>query len=490
MLRIQLLGSFQVSIDDKPLARLPSERLQALLAYLVLHRDQSVARQQLAVTFWPDTTDAQARTNLRTLLTRLREALPDADQFLAIDAQTVQWRSDSPCAIDVIEFEQAVASGALAHAVELYHGDLLPGCYDDWITGERERIRQAYQHALELLIDQAEQQRRFAQAIGYAQCLLRHDPLHETTYRRLMRLQLASGDRSSTLRMYHACATMLRDELGVEPSVETRTLYAQLLKADTPVVEASAEPVRTLFVGRQAEWSRLLEAWGAASASLPQLALIMGEAGIGKTHLAEHLLAHLDRQGITTIVARSYATERNTAYAPIGQWLRSEALRERLTTLDQVWLTEVLRLAPWLHIDRPELPTRGPLTEAWQRQRLFEALARAVLFRCEPLMMFLDDVQWCDRETLDWLHFLLQFDATAPLLIVATLRREEADDNDALSTMRLLLQKSDHLTEISLARFDAPTTTALAAHLSSTELQAAEAARLYQETGCWQARAM
>src|SRR5512136_1137321 len=144
MLRIQLLGSFQVITHDKSLARLPSERLQALLAYLVLHRDRPLSRQQLAVTFWPDTTDAQARTNLRTLITRLREALPDADPFLAIDAQTVQWRSNSSCAIDVIEFEQALTAKRMTDAIALYHGDLLPGCYDDWIAGERERLRQAF----------------------------------------------------------------------------------------------------------------------------------------------------------------------------------------------------------------------------------------------------------------------------------------------------------------------------------------------------------
>ncbi len=482
MLRIQLLGSFQVSDGEKPIAKLQSERLQALLAYLVLHREQLVARQQLAVTFWPDTTDAQARTNLRTLLARLREALPDADQYLAVDTQTMQWRSDAPCAIDVVEFEQALAANCLAEAVALYRGDLLPACYDDWITGERERLRQAYHGALERLIRQAEQQRRFDQAIAYAQRLLRHDPLHETTCRHLMRLQLAGGDRSGALRTYHACAALLRDELGVEPASETRRLYAQLLKTDVPAVEAAPEPMRATFIGRQAEWSQLLAIWRTASTGRPHLALIAGEAGIGKTHLAEHLLAHLERQGITTLTARSYATERHTAYAPIGQWLRADALHERLNTLDQVWLTEISRLAPWMHAERPDLPSPGPLTEAWQRQRLFEALARAVLVRREALLLFLDDVQWCDRETLDWLHFLLQFDPTAPLLLVATLRQEEADDNDALAALRLLLQKSDSLAEIPLARFDAPATTALASSLSEHDLRADEAARLYQET--------
>jgi DNA-binding SARP family transcriptional activator len=482
MLRIQLLGSFQIIDDERPVTRLQSERLQALLAYLVLQRDQPLSRQQLAVTFWPDTTDAQARTNLRTLIARLREALPDAEQFLAIDAQAMQWRGDAPCAIDLIEFEQAVASGALAHAVELYRGDLLPACYDDWITSERERLRQAYQHVLDRLIAQSEKQGQFDQAIAYAQRLLRHDPLHETTYRHLMRLQLASSERSGALRTYHACAAMLRDELGVEPSAETRALYAQLLKVDEAVIVIPTEPVRTLFVGRDAEWSHLLTAWRSASAGHPQLVLITGEAGIGKTHLAEYLQAHLDRQGVTTLTARCYATERNTAYAPIGQWLRSEALRDRLPTLDQVWLIEVARLATWLLADRPDLPAPGPLTEAWQRQRLFEAVARVILIRREPLLLLLDDVQWCDRETLDWLHYLLQFDPTAPLLIVATLRQEEADDNEAFSTWRLLLQKHDGLTEVPLTRFDEVTTTVLASSLSEHDLQAAEAARIYRET--------
>src|SRR5512139_84071 len=120
MLRIQLLGSFQVSVNEKSIAKLQSERLQALLAYLVLHRAVPLSRQQLAVTFWPDTTDVQARTNLRTLIARLREALPEADHYLAVDAQTVQWRSDAQCAIDVIEFEQALDADRLTDAVALY----------------------------------------------------------------------------------------------------------------------------------------------------------------------------------------------------------------------------------------------------------------------------------------------------------------------------------------------------------------------------------
>src|SRR5262245_12171122 len=91
-LRVALLGGFQLSYGDMPIATVNTARLQALLAYLALRRGIAQSRQQIAFLLWPESTDAQARTNLRTLLHRLRAGLPDADLFLAGDAQTVWWR--------------------------------------------------------------------------------------------------------------------------------------------------------------------------------------------------------------------------------------------------------------------------------------------------------------------------------------------------------------------------------------------------------------
>ena len=95
-LHIQLLGGFRLTADQTPVTTLDSPRLQALLAYLLVHRAAPHARAHLAFQLWPDTTEAQAHANLRTLLHRLRQALPDSDRFLHIDAQTVQWRGAAP----------------------------------------------------------------------------------------------------------------------------------------------------------------------------------------------------------------------------------------------------------------------------------------------------------------------------------------------------------------------------------------------------------
>ena len=89
-LHIQLLGGFHLTFDATPVTTLDSPRLQALLAYLLVHRTAPHARAHLAFQLWPDTTEAQAHANLRTLLHRLRHALPDAGQFLHVDAQAVQ----------------------------------------------------------------------------------------------------------------------------------------------------------------------------------------------------------------------------------------------------------------------------------------------------------------------------------------------------------------------------------------------------------------
>ena len=109
MLRIQLLGNFLLRSDDTPVTTVDSPRLQALLAYFLLHRDAPHPRQHLAFLLWPDTTEAQAHTNLRTLLHRLRRAQPEADHFLHVDAQTLHWRADAPWTLDVVDFERAVA---------------------------------------------------------------------------------------------------------------------------------------------------------------------------------------------------------------------------------------------------------------------------------------------------------------------------------------------------------------------------------------------
>ncbi len=112
MLRISLMGQFRLVYDDTAVTHLNTPSHQALLAYLVLHADQIHTRQHLAFTFWPDSNEGQARTNLRKAIYHLRHNLPDADRFLHLEKQTVQWRLDAPYVVDVAQFEQLLSQNA------------------------------------------------------------------------------------------------------------------------------------------------------------------------------------------------------------------------------------------------------------------------------------------------------------------------------------------------------------------------------------------
>ncbi len=490
LLTIRLLGSFQVAQGEQPVAGLNQARLQELLAYLVLRRGRPVARSSLAFLFWPDSTEKQALTNGRHLYHRLRQAIPDAGRFLVADDLAVQWRADPGCRVDMIAFEEALAraNGAadpaeradqLQQATALYGGELLPGCYSDWLLVERERLAQEYARALRQLITLREASRQYAEAIAFTRALLRHDPLDEPAHTDLMRLCALNGDRATALHAYHTCVTILRRELDVAPGRAARELYERLLNQDGAPAALPGGSILPL-VGRDGPWAALQQAWRRA-ATRPQLALISGEAGIGKSRLAEELVEWVGRQGIAALVARCYPSGGELAYAPIVTWLRSQPPPPA-----DPWLRELARLMPELLTQHPHLPPPGPLTEKWQRLHLFEALAGTLLNRRAALLLFIDDLQWCDGDTLDWLAYLLtdsRVQAGRPqLLVVAALRSGEADDGANLDAWRAGLVFGGHVTEVPLGPLSEQSTVALAGQVAERPLDPQQAAALYRDT--------
>ena len=262
-LHIQLLGDFRLTSESGPVQNFSSSRLQTLLAYLLVHRHAPQPRQHVAFLLWPDSSEPQARTNLRVLLKELRRALPDSDTYLVSEGQSLQWRCDSPCTLDVDEFERAIHDAAAARAgdpnaeraalesaLQLYVGDLLPSNYDDWVLVERERLQQMHDAALSRLIALLEACGDYRGAIARAQQQLRGDPLREDSYRLLMRLYALNGDRAGVQRVFNQCVSVLARDLSIEPSRETRSAYEQCLRMEPVAHPApSALPPETSAPG-------------------------------------------------------------------------------------------------------------------------------------------------------------------------------------------------------------------------------------------------
>jgi predicted ATPase/DNA-binding SARP family transcriptional activator len=497
ILRIQLLGEFRLYMDDQLLHLVMKPRLQALLAHLLLHRHMPQPRQQIAFCFWPDSSEEQAHTNLRKLLYQLRQVLPTVEEFLYNDRQNLGWRFDDASTLDVAMLEQALLRleqatvpdvASVGEVIALYQGELLPACYDEWLLPLRRALHERVVNGLAAAVADLMTHRLYDAAIGCAEHLLRLDPLHEAAYSRLMELRAITGDRTGALRLYHECVRALEQELGVPPNAETQHIYARLLQAtpEAPAPTPTAQLANPIeLVGRQAEWRQLQSAWQSARHH-PHFVLIWGEAGSGKTRLTEELLRWARPHAGAFAYARSYAAEGALVYAPVTAWLRTGALHRACSQLEDLWLVEIARVLPEVRTTHPHLPLPAPLLEDWQRQRFFEAMATGVLAAPHPLLLVLDDLQWCDVETLRWLRYLMRFATTTPLLLVGAARSEEVDGGHPLQELVRQLHREGQCSEIELAPLNAKETLHLAKQVAGmTEAGAAEegwGAALYRET--------
>ncbi|HNO93050.1 MAG TPA: BTAD domain-containing putative transcriptional regulator, partial [Anaerolineales bacterium] len=402
----QVLGGFAFNHDGGDVKGLHAERLMLFLSYLLVNYNSTPTRKQISFLFWADSTEEQARTNLRNILHHLRKALPELDSILEVDTQFICLRSDADLSLDVRSFKSALAfakaskndAERIAHlqeAVSQYRGELLPGFYDDWILAAREECHQAYANALFELSKLHEDARQYTDAIQAVNRLLRVDALNESAYLQLMRLHALNDDRAGALQVYHTCSTVLMRELGVEPSQDIKRLYEQLVRSEEmPDGESGKSRAREAYqlIGRKQEWGRLREAWTSIQKGKAGMFIISGEAGLGKSRLGSELVQWTKRQGVVTAFAQCYPMEDTLSFSPVVAWLRTPEIQNELGSLAPLWKKELARLLPELESGVGEAGEKK-----WQKQRLFEAVAKGLLGSGKPRLLVLDDAQWSDQ---------------------------------------------------------------------------------------------
>ena len=153
--------------------------------------------------------------------------------------------------------------------------------------------------------------------------------------------------------------------------------------------------------------------------------LIQGEPGIGKSRLAEELYEWCSHQEGGVARARCYSAYGRLAYAPIAGWLRSEPLSAACSQLPPTQLAELARVLPEILAQHPSIQRPHPLTESWERRHFYAALNAAFGKARGPLLLLIDDLQWCDADSFEWLHSLFRSDSASRILVVGTVRPEE-----------------------------------------------------------------
>jgi DNA-binding SARP family transcriptional activator len=274
---VRLFGRFSIQRQDRAIGGQVPSKVQELFTYLLLHRQHPLSRESVAALLWRDALSSQPKKNLRQALWQLQtvvDAQSDqgAPQVLLVEADWVVVNPDSDFWLDVAIFEQAFdatagiagddlddrRANALTAATELYRGDLLEGCYQDWCLFERERLQNAYMTMLDKLMVRCLAAGAYDAGVAYGERVLRIDRAHERTHRRLMRMRYLDGDRTAALAQYERCVAALRDEIGVGPAHQTTALYEQI-RADRLPGDVAPSPAQPLAPNAQAGTIQELE---------------------------------------------------------------------------------------------------------------------------------------------------------------------------------------------------------------------------------------
>ncbi|MEX2540734.1 MAG: BTAD domain-containing putative transcriptional regulator [Trueperaceae bacterium] len=246
---IRVFGELRVEVNGVLAPPLESRKAEELLCYLVLNDDGPMRREQLMSVLWPEETTAKAQKHLRQALWRLQRAFGLAEEgarLLRLDGPRLELSREVSLSTDVgmvlDSFEATLGvhgedltetqAQSLESAARLYEGGLLAGCYSDWCLLERERLENTTLIILDKLMAYCEATHRHEAGLVHGMRLLELDNAREATHRRIMRIYAELGDRTGAMRQYRRCTNALLTELGVEPSEETRNLFAAIRGED------------------------------------------------------------------------------------------------------------------------------------------------------------------------------------------------------------------------------------------------------------------
>jgi DNA-binding SARP family transcriptional activator len=435
------LGPIVVTVDGaEPPPELLWRKHLALLVYLARSPHHTRSREHLIGLLWGDRPEAAARHSLREAVHVLRRCAGDD----GVDTTGERVRvGDGAVDLDVDRLEAQAVKGDWAGAAALSVGEFLEGFsvpdapeFEDWLAAERLTWKRRCVEVLAKRALELERSGHPSEGAEHARRALVLDPLSEAAAAAAVQALALAGERSAALDVYDGFAARLAQQIGGKPSASLHTLVERvrserswrLPEGVEPERLRGAESRRAPLIGRERELEALVQLLDRGGEHRATVAFVTGDAGVGKTRLAEEVLARARLSGASTSHARAVPADTDEPWAGVvglanGGLLEAPGLAAAAPEALAAFAT---RLPEWG--DRfPDARKARPMPPG---QALTDIL-RAVCAE-QQLVLLLDDAQWSDRDSLLTLGAAVRDLAKAPLLVVLTASpypaREELDD--------------------------------------------------------------
>lgn len=245
-LNVRFFGRFEVYAQGKALKRIPGSKINSLLAYFVFNHGKAIHREILMNEFWGENTPSSARNSLNVAIHSLRKYFQEALPIQEIILYKNECYSLNP-GLDVtsdvrqfldywqkgklIESSQGLenALGAYNKAKALYRGDFIENIHtDEWPERERDNLKEIYLLLLERLSSYFFQHQAYNVSLDLYKKILDADPCQESIHRQVMISYQMLGQRDKAIKQYQRCLAALKEELGVKPSEETKSVFEKI----------------------------------------------------------------------------------------------------------------------------------------------------------------------------------------------------------------------------------------------------------------------
>jgi DNA-binding SARP family transcriptional activator/tetratricopeptide (TPR) repeat protein len=465
----RILGPLEVSDDTRAVA-LGGARARELLAIFVLQRNQVVPLERLCEHLYGANQPATGAKSIQAHISRLRRSL-GAD-VLRTRAGGYVLEVD-PDDVDADRFARLLAAGraaatsgdapeaerSLSAALALWRGSPLSDlAYHDVAQPEIARLEDLRLACVEELVDARLSLGRHAEAVVELERLVVEHPLRERLVGQLMLALYRDGRQADALATYQVARAALVDQLGIEPGRRLRELQRAILRQahelDFVESEAPGDPPGGL-VGREDELGALVMDFDEAATGRGRVVLVTGEPGIGKSRLAEELVAHARGRGAEVLVGRCWEAGGAPAYWPWVQALRS-AIQNPHTPQPRARLghaaSDLVPVLPELRELLPELPEPFALDSDGARFRLFEGVAAFLraLGEGRPVVLVLDDLHAADAPSLLTLRFVARDVRVGRVLILGLFRDVDPTMSDPLASTVGELLREPHVRQLAL----------------------------------------
>jgi DNA-binding SARP family transcriptional activator len=442
-----VLGPLEVISDDGDPVDIGGRQPRIVLAALIAAGGRPVSADALIDTVWPGRAPATAAGTLQSYVSRLRRALDSVE--LVFDH--AGYRLDlSAHTVDVRRFEELAATGhaelsagrpvaarrALSEALALWRGPALVELVDQGASlAQAATLDEQRLAVLEARIDADLDLGRHTHVVGELQVLAAEHPLREGLHARLALALYRSGRQAEAVRAIADAGLRLRDELGLEPSRVLHDLEQGILGHDPALdppllatIRLDDEQSGTPFVGRHGELHDMLGAFAAATDDA-QFVVLEGDPGIGKTRLAAEFAAAAAGRGALTVWARA-----NELGATQALWPWLEASRAVAAAIDEppAVLDALLGGDAWL-------PGRSGASQFERFDALASMFERAGA--ATPMVVVLDDLQWCDPTSLELLRFLVSRLRRGVVVVVTVRTLEIGRGDDVTDTLGAIARR-------------------------------------------------